>query len=498
MSVKRFVAADMRRALELVRQEMGPDSIILSSKRVKQGVEILTRCESVEQLPQEQVEHARGLAATEIAMDSDSAWRDQKVVKQALESSGHKVMGTDLDAAAAELTPSRVSADKARPNRGQASGKTPAELTAEMDSARSRMMAAKEAGRFNNTSIATLAERSNHGDESSDYRPMHSARGEHLSDSDDPFSDVYPDELEAPQVQKSDMQMQALQAELADMRLLLEDQLTRMARTPVMSNPVASGLLRRFHHMGFPTSLCEPLVARVREQQSIQKAWVEALALLSRSLPVSKEDLIMQGGVFAFVGSTGVGKTTTIAKLAARYVLANGAENVTLVTTDTYRIAAHDQLRSLGRILNVQVKVVEDNKDLPAVLRGLKHCPLVLIDTAGFRQGDEQLKEQLAVLESIEQVKTLLVLSSNSQTQLMKASVHAHRSRKLLGCVLTKLDDTASMGEALGVVLEYRLPVAYITDGQDIPQDIELARGHKLAAKAAALLKASSGRQQTA
>jgi len=496
MSVKRFVAADMRRALELVRQEMGPDAIILSSKRIKQGVEILTRSEPTEQLPQEQVDHAHGMATTEIAMDSDNAWRDQSVVAQALASSGHRVMGAEPAVEEEAVAARRPAKGKGLPDRGQASGKTPAELTAEMDRARSRMMAAKEGERFNTTSIATLAERS----QQSGNENRHSPRVQEVSakPSDDPFADVYPEELAVPQVQKSDIQMQALQAELADMRLLLEDQLTRMARTPVMSNPVASGLLRRFHHMGLPTSLCEPLVARVREQGSIQEAWVEALALLSRALPVSKEDVVMKGGVFAFVGPTGVGKTTTIAKLAARYVLANGSENVTLVTTDTYRIAAHDQLRSLGRILNVQVKVVEDNKDLPAVLRGLKHCPLVLIDTAGFRQGDEQLKEQLAVLESIEQVKTLLVLSSNSQTQLMKASVHAHRSNKLLGCVLTKLDDTASLGEALGVVLEHRLPVVYITDGQDIPQDIALARGHKLAAKAAALLKASSGRQQTA
>lgn len=495
MSVKRFVAADMRRALELVRQEIGPDAIILSSKRVKQGVEILTRCEPVEQLPQEQVEHARGLSATEIAMDSDNAWHDQSVVQQALASSGHKITGAEPTAEGDALSrPSRE--DRSLPSRGQASGKTPAELTAEMDKARSKMMAAKEAGRFNTTSIATLAERGHH--DSRDDRYESRAQEAPANLNTDPFADVYAEELETSVVPRADMQLQAMQAELADMRLLLEDQLTRMARTPVMSNPVASGLLRRFHHMGLPTSLCEPLVARVREQGSIQNAWVESLALLSRALPVSKDDVVMQGGVFAFVGPTGVGKTTTIAKLAARYVLAHGAENVTLVTTDTYRIAAHDQLRSLGRILNVQVKVVEDNKDLPAVLRGLKHCPLVLIDTAGFRQGDEQLKEQLSVLESIEQVKTLLVLSSNSQTQLMKASVHAHRSHKLLGCVLTKLDDTASLGEALGVVLEHRLPVVYITDGQDIPQDIALARGHKLAAKAAALLKASSGRQQTA
>jgi len=216
-----------------------------------------------------------------------------------------------------------------------------------------------------------------------------------------------------------------------------------------------------------------------------------ALAKLAHQLPVSGRDIVDQGGVFAFVGPTGVGKTTTIGKLAARFVLKHGADKVALVTTDTYRIAGHDQLRSLARILRVPVRVVDESNPLEQVLNSLRHCSLVLIDTAGFRHGDPLLKAQLQTLAQQPQIKSYLVLSCNSQQQMLKASLHAYSAAGLKGCVLTKLDETASMGEALGVVIQSQLPIAYTTDGQDIPQHIEVARGHQLVSKAVTLLKSN-------
>jgi flagellar biosynthesis protein FlhF len=117
---------------------------------------------------------------------------------------------------------------------------------------------------------------------------------------------------------------------------------------------------------------------------------------------------------------------------------------------------------------------------------------LILIDTAGFRHGDPQLKMQLESLSMLRQIKTYLVMSSNSQAQMLKASVHAYGVANLQGCVLTKLDETASLGEAMGVVMQSGLPVAYTTDGQDIPKHIEVAKAHQLVAKAVSLLKSNS------
>jgi flagellar biosynthesis protein FlhF len=139
----------------------------------------------------------------------------------------------------------------------------------------------------------------------------------------------------------------------------------------------------------------------------------------------------------------------------------------------------------------VPVRVVDESNSLESLLKSLRHCSLILIDTAGFRHGDPHLKAQLKSLADQPQIKSYLVLSCNSQEQMLKASVHAYGVARLQGCVLTKLDETASMGEALGVVMQNRLPVAYTTDGQDIPKNIDVARAHQLVAKSVALLKAN-------
>jgi flagellar biosynthesis protein FlhF len=288
-------------------------------------------------------------------------------------------------------------------------------------------------------------------------------------------------------------QLTELQAELADMRLLLEQQLERLSgeKSIASDSPILASVARRLERLGLPRDVITKVINACTKTKSLSEAWPDALANLAHQLPVSGRDVVDQGGVFAFVGPTGSGKTTTIGKLAARYVLQHGADKVALITTDTYRIAAHDQLRSLARILRVPVRVVDEANPLDAVLRSLRHCSLVLIDTAGFRHGDPHLKAQLKALADQQQVKTYLVMSSNSQAQMLKASVHAYGAARLQGCILTKLDETASIGEALGVVMQSRLPLAYTTDGQDIPKNLDVARGHQLVAKAAALLKAN-------
>jgi flagellar biosynthesis protein FlhF len=204
---------------------------------------------------------------------------------------------------------------------------------------------------------------------------------------------------------------------------------------------------------------------------------------------VDARDHINKGGLYAFVGPTGVGKTTTIAKLAARYVLQHGLGKVALITTDTYRVGAHDQLRSLGRILNVPVRVVDKERSLPSVIASLKDYPLILIDTAGFRQGDPLLKEQEELLDSCPGLQRVLVLSCNSQRQTLKASAHAFNNKKLLGCILTKLDETCSLGELLGILVQQRIPVLYSAHGQAIPNDIAVGSAANLVAKAASLMK---------
>jgi flagellar biosynthesis protein FlhF len=226
-----------------------------------------------------------------------------------------------------------------------------------------------------------------------------------------------------------------------------------------------------------------------------QRLWTHVLTELSRRIPKDLSDPVAKGGVYAFLGTTGVGKTTTIAKLAARYVMQHGPESIVILTTDTYRIASHNQLRSLAKILGVTVKVVEDLEQLPNHLANYQQYDLVLIDTPGMAYSDPMLKPHLHMLRQCIDVKSTLVLAANSQYQMMKASLHSYRLAGLDYCVLTKLDECVHLGDALGLLFEHDLPLTYTTDGQSVPEDIAVSKPTQLVARAVNMLK-SQGKQK--
>jgi flagellar biosynthesis protein FlhF len=486
MQVKRFVAADMRRALELVRQELRPEAIILSSNRIPEGVELLTTLGSDSELMQLQTQASGRAALTGSApMLSDAAV-------------GQSLVEDRYHPSAVVLTP-----QTAHPN----AGKTGAQLVEDIERAHQRMLAARRAEESakeflvgKNTKVNAGIPRTVSETRSTDYSPakttaprkMTAAEKYPLVD-DEPIAVAKPAAKSAPipAPVESSSQLAELQAEIADMRLLLEQQLDRLAGdvTPPANTSVLASVARRLERLNLPKDVIGKILRECKKTKTISDAWPDALATMAHQLPVNGSDIVDKGGIFAFVGPTGVGKTTTIGKLAARYVLKHGADKVALITTDTYRIAAHDQLRSLARILRVPVRVVDEANSLDMVLRSLRNCSLILIDTAGFRHGDPHLKAQLKSLADIPAIKTHLVLSCNSQAQMLKASVHAYGAAKLQGCILTKLDETASMGEALGIVMQNRLPIVYTTDGQDIPKNIDVARAHQLVSRAVGLLK---------
>lgn len=526
MQVKRFVAADMRRALELVRQELGPDAIILSSNRIPEGVELLTTMGSDYELKQLQ---NRPFAESTFA-PSEPLLSDGDISPRAL----------------ANPAPRRVAPVLSQAPEHPNSGKSGAQLAEDIEKARLRMIAARKAEESakeflvgKNTHVnagiprnipapapkprvgMSAAERYPLVDAAPVLAPVSTPKpltarvpgkeaaqglnkdaGQALSKEAISFRETLLKEGRLQESLKADAtyassdqssQLTDLQAEIADMRFLLEQQLDRLTGQQSMptDSPVLASVARRLERLNLPKDVIGKVINACTKTKTLSDAWPDALANLAHQLPINGRDLIEQGGVFAFVGPTGVGKTTTIGKLAARYVMQHGADKVALITTDTYRIAAHDQLRSLARILRVPVRVVDEGNPLDSVLRSLRHCSLVLIDTAGFRHGDPQLKAQLKALADQQLVKTYLVMSCNSQVQMLKASVHAYGQARLQGCILTKLDETASIGEALGVAIQNRLPIAYTTDGQDIPRNLEVARAHQLVSKAVALLKSN-------
>lgn len=198
-------------------------------------------------------------------------------------------------------------------------------------------------------------------------------------------------------------------------------------------------------------------------------------------------------------GRQGPGKPPPSEKLAARYVLKHGSDSVALVTTDRYRVAAHEQLFVFGRILNVPVRVVDESHSLDDILDELSDRHLVLIDTAGLTSADKGYQEQLAELaRSHHNIKTHLVVSATSQPRIMKSVWHCYKMANLAGCVMTKIDEALTLGESLGFVMETGLPVAYYTDGQKIPEDLHHAEAVPLVRLAVDRLKTLQQQQAVA
>ncbi len=252
---------------------------------------------------------------------------------------------------------------------------------------------------------------------------------------------------------------------------------------------VQQRLSERLQEFGLGAELANSLSRRHREGR-LEDGWKQSLRMLAAGVKTCRNEWGAEGGVYALVGPTGSGKTTTIGKIAAHYVLSHGPESLALVTTDRYRVAAHEQLFVFGRILNVPVRVVDERHSLDDILDELSDRHLVLIDTAGLTSTDKGYQEQLNELaKSHHQIKTHLVASATSQPRIMKSVWHCYKMAKLAGCVVTKTDEALTLGEALGFVMETGLPVAYYTDGQKIPEDLHHADSVSLVRMAVERLK---------
>lgn len=278
----------------------------------------------------------------------------------------------------------------------------------------------------------------------------------------------------------------SMRFELNGLRELLEVQLGSLAWTQLQgSKPQQANLWRRLQRIGLSGPLSRDLLALTAEVEEPRQAWRMLLAHLARMIATPQIEPLEEGGVIAMVGPAGMGKTTTLAKLAARYVLKYGASNIALVSMDSYRIGAQEQLKTLGRILNVPVTHVDPGQSLANALDPLLRKRVVLIDTAGLQASDPALRMQLESLAGRGiKSKNYLVLATTSQKQVLTAAYHSYKRCGLAGCILTKLDETASLGEVLSLAISHELPVAYLTDGPRIPDDLHLPRRHQLVSRA--------------
>ncbi|WP_417787331.1 flagellar biosynthesis protein FlhF [Stutzerimonas xanthomarina] len=293
--------------------------------------------------------------------------------------------------------------------------------------------------------------------------------------------------------------VEAMQSELQGLRELIEVQLGSIAWGQEQSRrPQQAGLWRRLQRIGLPAELSRALLEKVSTVSEPRQAWRMLLAHLAQSIKVSKVEPLEEGGVIALVGPAGAGKTTTLAKLAARYVLKHGPQSIALASMDNYRIGAQEQLKTLGRILNVPVVQLDPSQPLSKTLAPLARKRLILVDTAGLPAGDSMMKMQLeALADRGIKAKNYLVLPATSQSQVLKATWHNYRRCGLAGCILTKLDEAGSLGDVLGLTISQHLPIAYLADGPRIPDDLHLPRSHQLVSRAVSLQSEENPSEET-
>ncbi len=419
MKMKRFVAPDIRQALQQVKETLGADAVILSNRKVAEGVEIVA---------------ARDFEVESVVSGERTSTRDDEVgvtPKPAFSARSYGAVAGQERAA-----PGRR-ADVRKPVFPKVA---PAERTK---------------GKASRTQVSDTVARSN-------PRP--------------------PATEPAPSVAG----LEAVRRELAQMRRLLNQHLARDAwHDTVRSAPTRLDLLRALGELGFSRSLALELSQRAGGAEAFATAMDRLRQILGEQLPVQADPLLEHGGVVALVGPTGVGKTTTIAKLAARFRLKHGPRPIALVTTDNYRIAAHEQLSTYARILGVPVRVAAGPDELQAIVRSFVDKRLVLIDTAGMSQRDLRLAEQFDLLRASDiAIETYLVLSAATQLKSLYETVEAFSRFQPKSCILTKLDEAGALGPVLSVLMERGLPAAFITDGQQVPEDLHPADAADLVARA--------------
>ncbi|MDR6410917.1 flagellar biosynthesis protein FlhF [Paraburkholderia terricola] len=277
---------------------------------------------------------------------------------------------------------------------------------------------------------------------------------------------------------------ETVMSELSSMRDMMEEHFAGLLwGDRQRRNPARAALTKHLFAAGFSAQLVQMMVDNLPQDVEDMDGGMEWVrSVLASNLPVMEdEDTLMErGGVFALMGPTGVGKTTTTAKLAARCVMRFGASKVALLTTDSYRIGGHEQLRIFGKILGVSVHAVKDGADLQLALSELRNKHIVLIDTIGMSQRDRLVSDQIAMLcRAGQPVQRLLLLNATSHGDTLNEVVQAYQrapdQQPLAGCILTKLDEATNLGGVLDTVIRYKLPVHYVSTGQKVPENLYVA-----------------------
>ncbi|MDR9765655.1 flagellar biosynthesis protein FlhF [Shewanella baltica] len=438
MKIKRFFAKDMRAALAQVKETLGSDAVIMSNKKVNGGIEIVAAVD-YDEPKAKTAATAPAPTFMDVSDDLVSLGAKQPV----------RVETRAKPAAPADSLQALLEKQQSRLNQQMSHQQVDAALPAWAKGLQAPAAAKVE----RREAPATF-----------DKKPQTS--------------------------QKQSADIEAMRDELASLRNLLTHQVSSlMTEHKKRIDPVGAMLEAKLLEAEFSPAVANKLAAL--SQHYTPAELVRALPQsLANMLDNQGDDIVKQGGVVALVGPTGVGKTTSLAKLAARFAAHHGAEHVALITTDHYRIGAYEQLATYGKIMGCPVKQAHDLNELEQILYQFRNRKLVLIDTAGMGQRDMRLYQQLDNLTANSRIpiRSYLVLSATGQRRVLQDAVNHFKRIPLSGVVLTKLDESVSLAGALSVLIQNGLPLSYVTDGQRVPEDMKVADTLDLAQQALAAL----------
>lgn len=429
MNVKKFSAPTSREALRKVRESLGPDAVILSNRQSDGGVEILA-----------------------LANDDAASLSSPAPHSPMAEPAPSLDLGLGL--------PSGRLEQRMEPRFDNRAAGMPAEPVR-------RVVASPSSYASKTAAAATHA-----------AAPSAPAQPRAPSLDVDQITAMVASAV-ASAKQNAAAEMQVMMGEIRAMRGMMETQLAEIAWGSTQARePQKAAVLREMLAAGFSASLARYLIEKLPADRDAADSmrWIKTVLTRNLSAMANEDALIDQGGVFALVGPTGVGKTTSTAKLAARCVMRHGPDKLALITTDAYRIGAHEQLRIYGKILGVMVHSVKDEADLRIALKELRNKHTVLIDTVGVSQRDQMVTEQVSMLQGAgSDVKRLLCLNATATQETLNEVVRAYQGSGLAGCIMTKLDEAAAIGNVLDVVIRQKLNLFYVSNGQRVPEDLHLA-----------------------
>jgi flagellar biosynthesis protein FlhF len=420
MKIKRYLATSMRAALEDVRAEQGPDAVILSSRRVDEGIEVIA------------------------AVDYDEALFAGASIRRAPMS-------------AVKPTAARAGISSV-PRAAVQSGAHPAPHAA----SRAVSRAAPQAAAI--------------------WAPAPQPRAAAQSPAASPVK-AEPTPPGPPPLSLEDSGLfLAMQQEVRSLREMLQGELAHMSwNEKRLRDPLQARVLEELSAMGIAPDVARQLAALTPARTTLENPSHIPLAMLVKHLPVVDNLSTVDEGVIALVGPTGAGKTTTIAKLAARWSMQHGPGDLALVSTDGYRIGAREQLMTYARILGAPMHVANNGKELARVLERLKSKKLVLIDTAGMGPRDVRLSEQLAALQlGASRARVMLTLPAQGEGHALEEIVRSFAIVNPAACILTKVDEAASLGAVISTTLRHKLKIAHLCTGQRVPEDLHAAHRRKV------------------